>query len=154
MARRTFIRLQIRRKSSCDRTNRFWCYFLVHTFKIKKFESISSNGSRDIAKPSCVRVKIGSFDSQYTPFKQKNPHSIISTRSWVLVYITFAHGWTDGRTDIFRKSFLFSSWSRIYIQISPPFWPKLVYLFSYGNGYENCCVSLISILEQNAPLLC
>ena len=21
-------------------------------------------------------------------------------------------------------------------QISPPFWPKLVYLFSYGNGYE------------------
>ena len=49
-----------------------------------------------------------------------------------------------GRTDIFRKSFRFSCWSIfMYIsipistisQISPPFWPKLVYLFSYGNGY-------------------
>ena len=58
-----------------------------------------------------------SFDSQYTPFKQKKPHSIISTRSWGLVYITFAHGRTDGRTDIFRKSFLFSCWSWIYIHV-------------------------------------
>ena len=76
-------------------SNRIWCYFLVHTFKIKKFESISSNGSRDIGKS----LKI-SFDSQYTPCKQKKPHSIISTRSWVLVYIR-----TDRQT--FLKKFYF-----------------------------------------------
>ena len=93
-------------------SNRFWCYFLVHTFKIKKFKSISLNGSRDIAKSlkisfgsSFVNLRaFGSFDSQYTPFKQKKPHSIISTRSWVLVYITFAHGRTDRH---FSKKFYF-----------------------------------------------
>ena len=42
MARRTFIWLQLR-KSSCDRVQ---CIQI----KKKKFESISSNGSRDIAK--------------------------------------------------------------------------------------------------------
>ena len=81
--------------------NRCWCYFLVHTFKIKKFESISSNGSRDIAKS----LKIRAFGSKFWQFRfpvytfQTKPHSIISTRSWVLVYITFAHGRTDVRTD-------------------------------------------------------
>ena len=87
----------------------------------------------------------GSFDSHYTSFKS---HSIISSRSWVLVYITFARGRTDGRTDgqtFFEKVFVFlpdqefiymSKPISIIFQISPPFWPKLVYLFSYGNGYE------------------
>ena len=79
-------------------SNRFWCYFLVHTFKIK---SISSNGSRDITK--LLKISFGS--------------SFVSLRAFVLVYITFAHGRTDGRTDIFRKSFLFFSWSTIYIHV-------------------------------------
>ena len=129
-------------------SNRVWCYFLVHTFKIKKFESISSNGSRDIAKS--LKISFGSnfgnlraFGSKFWQFRFPvytfQINSIICTRSWVLVYITFAHGRTDGRTDIFRKSFLFFSWSRIYIHVYTyldyfsnftPLWPKLVYLFS------------------------
>ena len=140
-------------------SNPVWCYFLVRTFKIKKFESISSNGFRDIAKSlkisfgsSFVSLRafgsFGSFDSHYTPFKQKKPHSIISTLSWILVYITSAHGRTDGRTDrqtFFEKVFFFllfffflpdqeyiylSISISIIFQISPPFWRKLVYLFS------------------------
>ena len=108
-------------------SNRVWCCFLAHSFKIKKLESISSNGSRDLAKP--LKISFGSsfvslrafgskfwqfrfsFDSvpyQYTPFKQKN-RTRLSLPVLVLMYITFAHGRTDGRTDIFSKSFIFSS---------------------------------------------
>ena len=65
MARRTFIRLQLR-KSSCVR---FWCYFLVHTFKIKKFESISSNLSRDIAKS--LKISFGSSFVNFRAFGSK-----------------------------------------------------------------------------------
>ena len=119
MVRRPFIRLQVR-KSSCDRV---LCCLLVHIFKIEK--SISSNGSQDIAKSLTISfgssfVSLRAFGSKfwqfhlYTPFKHKKPHSTIFTRSWVLVYITFAHGRT---TDIFRKSFLFSSWARIYTHV-------------------------------------
>ena len=83
MARRTFIRLQLR-------------------------------------KCSCVRVEIFAVSiPSIHLWNKKNRISIIFIRSWVLVYIAFAHGRTDGRTggrtDIFRKSFLFSSWSRIYV---------------------------------------
>ena len=112
MARRTFIRLQLR-KSSCD------------PLKQKKFESISSNSSRDIAKS--LKISFGSSFVSLRAFRSKlavsipsihlskknKPHSIISIRSWVLVYITFAHG----RTDIFWKSFIFFSWLRIYIHV-------------------------------------
>ena len=52
------------------RSNRVWYYFVVHIFK--------------------VGLKFLSFDSQYTPFKPKKPLLICFTRSWVLVYITFA----------------------------------------------------------------
>ena len=98
-------------------SNRFWCYFLVHTFKIKKFESISSNGSRDI--PKSLKISFGSSFVNLRAFgwkflavsiasihlsNKKKPHSIISTRSWVLVYITFAHGRTDRH---FSKKFSF-----------------------------------------------
>ena len=102
-------------------SNRVWSFFLVHTFKIIKFESISSNGSQGIAKSlkisfgfSFVNLRafgsksIRSFDSQYTPFKQKKPHSIILARSQVWVYTNFAGGQTGGRTDRhFSKKFSF-----------------------------------------------
>ena len=68
-----------------------------------------------LRKSSCVRVEI--FAVSIPRIHQKKQHSIIITRSWVLVYITFVHGWTDGRTDIFWKSFIFSSLSRIYIHV-------------------------------------
>ena len=51
----------------------------------------------------------------------------------------------DGQT-FFQKNFFFlpdqeyiymSIPISIIFQIPPPFWPKLVYLFSSGNGYEN-----------------
>ena len=101
----------------------------------------------------------GSFDSQYTPFKQKKPHSIIFTRSWVLVYITFAHGRTDGQTFFEKVLFFSADQEYIYMsipistisQISPPFWPKLVYLFSYGNGYENITEDVILIWVNSKP---
>ena len=131
-------------------SNRVWCYFLVHTFKIKKFESISSNGFRDIAKSLKISfgssfVSLRAFGSKFWQFRfpvytfqtKKKPHSIIFIRSWVLVYITFAHGRMDGQT-FFDQEFIYMSIPiSIIFQISPPFWPKLVYLFSYGNGYEN-----------------
>ena len=115
-------------------SNRFWCYLLVHTFKIKnRFESILSNGSRDIAKS--LKISFGSsfvsfrnFDSQYTSFKQKKLHSIIFTRSSGLVYTTFADGRTNGQT--FSEKVLFFPPDQEYIcmsisisiifQISPP----------------------------------
>ena len=88
-------------------------------------------------KASCVRVEIlaVSIPSIHLSNKNKKPHSIISTRSWVLVYITFAHGRTDGQI-FFEKVFFFlqeyiymSIPISIIFQISPSFWPKLVYLF-------------------------
>ena len=50
-------------------SNRFWCYFLVHTFKIKQFESISSNGSRDIAKS--LKISFGSSFVNLRAFRSK-----------------------------------------------------------------------------------
>ena len=140
-------------------SSRFWCYFLVHTFQIKKlwidftkrfpkYSKVVKNFIRlQLRKFLCVRIEIRCFDSQYTAFKPKKPHSIIFTRCWVLVYVTFAHGRTDWRKGRhFWNSFIFSSWSRIYIHVHTfhdyfsnftPFWPKLVYLFFHlGNRYE------------------
>ena len=58
----------------------------------------------------------------------------------VYTFQTRRHGQT-----FFEKVFFFFLIKNIYtcipisiiFQISPPFWPKLVYLFSYGNEYEN-----------------
>ena len=115
------------------RSSRVWWYFLVHILKIKKvwIDSIKRDSKvvknfirLYLRKSSCVRVE--NFDSHYTPFKQKKSHSIIFTRSKVLVYTNFADGQTDGQTD-----------GRLFFQISPPFWPKLVYLyFQIGNRYK------------------
>ena len=64
-------------------------------------------------------------------------HLINFIRSWVLVYISFAHGRTDGQTFLEKVLFFSDDQGYIYMsipistisQISPPFWPKLVYLF-------------------------
>ena len=109
-------------------SNRFWCYFLVHTFKIKKFESISSNGSRDIAKSLKISfgssfVNLRAFGSKFWQFRF--PVYTFQTKETALdclySFLSFSvHNFcarTDGRTDIFRKSFLFSCWSRIYIHV-------------------------------------
>ena len=129
-------------------SNRFWCYFLVHTFKIKKvwidfikrfprYSKVVKTFMRlSLRKPSCVRVEILAVSI---------PSIHLSKRSWVLVYITFAHARTDGQTFFEKVFFFLADQEYIYMpipistisQISPPFWPKLVYLFSYGNGYEN-----------------
>ena len=54
---------------------------------------------------------------------------------------------TDGRTDIFWKSFIFSSWSRIYIHVytyldyfsnfTPILTKVSIPFFHLGNRYEN-----------------
>ena len=138
--------------------SRVWWYFLVHIFKIKKvwidfkrfprYSKVVQNFTRFyLRKSSC-------FFALCT-FQTKRPHSIISTRSQVLVYTNFSDGRTDGRTDIFRKSFLFSYSSKIYvhvytyldyfsnftlilIKVSIPFFP-------YGNRYEKS--GSISLIE-------
>ena len=119
MARRTFIRFQLRKL----RSNRFWCYFLTHTFKIKK---VWIDFIKRFSRYSKV-VKV------YT-FQTKKPLSIIFTRSWVLVYITLAHGRTYGRTDrhflkkfyfflLIKNTYLdyFSNFTHILTKVSIPF---------------------------------
>ena len=113
-------------------SNRFWCYFLVHTFKIKKVWSISSNGSRDIAKSLKISfgasfVSLRAFGSKFWQFRF--PVYTFQTKKTALdclfPFLSFSvhnfcartDGRTDGWTDIFWKSFLFSSWSRIYIHV-------------------------------------
>ena len=85
---------------------------------------------------------------------------------------------TDVRTDIFRKSFLFSSWSRIYIHVYTyfdyfsnftPLWPKLVYLFSileigmknysskksskdYSNSPQSYRIVIIRLFEDHSKI--
>ena len=135
-------------------SNRFWCYFLVHTFKIKKFESISSNGSRDIAKSLKISfgssfVNLRAFGSKFWQFRF--PVYTFQTKKTALDYLfpfLSVHNFcarTDGQTFFEKVFFFLADQEYIYMsipistiyQISPPFWPKLVYLFSYGNGYEN-----------------
>ena len=127
-------------------SNRFWCYFLVHTFKIKKFESISSNGSRDIAKSLKISfgssfVNLRAFGSKVWQFRF--PVYTFQTKKTALDYLypflSFSvHNFcarTDGRTDRhFSKKFSFfflikNIYTCLYLS-------KLVYLFCSGNGYE------------------
>ena len=136
-------------------SNRVWCYFLVHTFKIKKFESISSNGSRDIAKSLKISfgssfVNLRAFGSKFSQFRF--PVYTFQTKKNALDYLcpflSFSvHNFcarTDGQTFFEKVFFFLADQEYIYMsipistitQISPPFWPKLVYLFSNGNGYE------------------
>ena len=112
-----------------------------HTFKIKNFESISSNGSRDIAKSLKISfassfVNLRAFGSKFWQFRF--PVYTFQTKKTVLDYLypflSFSvHNFcarTDGQTDIFKK-FNFFSPDQEYIymsipistisQISPPF---------------------------------
>ena len=114
MARRSFIRLQPR-KSSCDR--------------VKKLESISSNGSRDIAKSLKIAfdssfVSLRAFGSKFWQFWF--PVYTFQTKKTTLDYfypfLSYSvHNFcarTDEQMDIhFLKKFFFSSWSGIYIHV-------------------------------------
>ena len=98
-------------------SSRVWWYFLVHIFKIKKFESISSNSSRDIAKS----LKIA-FDSNFVslcPFGSKFWQFRFPAFDYLYPLLSFSvHNfcaWTAERSDRYFRKFSFSSWSRIYI---------------------------------------
>ena len=96
---------------STFKINKVWIDFIK---RFLRYIKVLKNFIRlKLRKSSCVRVEIlaVSMPSIHLSNKKK-PHSIISTRSRVLVYITF-----DERTDIFLKSFLFSCWSRICIHV-------------------------------------
>ena len=128
MARRNFIRLQLR-KSSCGRIQSGQDYFLVHTFKIKKFESILSNGSRDIAKSLKISfgssfVSLRAFGSKFWQFRF--PVYTFQTKKTALDYLypflSFSvHNFcarTDGQT--FFEKVLFFSADQEYIYMSIP----------------------------------
>ena len=112
MVRRTFIRLQLR-KSSCDRVQSGLVLFSSPYH--------SSIRSRDMAKSlkisfgfilvsfrafwSEFRFPLYTFQTKKTAFNYHYPFSSFSVHKFC------------GRTDIFRKSFLFSYWTRIYIHL-------------------------------------
>ena len=68
---------------------------------------------RKIIKNLKVFVGWGRFRFPLPPFKQKNPFNYLYPFSSFSVQKFF------GRTDIFRKSFLFGSWSIIYTHVHP-----------------------------------
>ena len=97
-------------------SNRVWCCILVYTFK--KFESISSVGSRNIAKSlkisfGFIFVSLRSIGSKFWECNYFYPFWSFSVQK----LLGRTDRQTDGRRDIFRKSFLFFSWSRIYIHV-------------------------------------
>ena len=121
MARRTFIRLQLR-KSSCDRVQSvlFSNYYHKKKKSLNRFHQDIS--SRDIAKSIKLSfvssfVSLRAFGSKFWQFwfpvysfqTKKKLHSIIFIRSWVLVY-------TDGRTDrhLLNKFYFFLLIKNIY----------------------------------------
>ena len=129
MARRTFIRLQLR-KSSC---------FRVQSVLVL-FESISSNGSRDIAKSLKISfgssfVNLRAFGSKFWQFRF--PVYTFQTKKTALHYLypflSFSvHNFcarTDGQTFFEKVFFFLPDQEYIYMsipistisQISPPF---------------------------------
>ena len=83
-----------------------------------------------------------SFGSNFVfcKFLSNKKNTIIFTRSWVLVYITFAHGRTDGRTDkhfskklyfflLIKNIYTCLYLSRLFFIFLAYFLSKLVYLF-------------------------
>ena len=147
MARRTFIRLQLR-QSSCDRIQSSLVVFSSsYLSNKKKFESIS-NGFRDIAKSlkisfGFIFVSLCAFGSKISEFwfplytfQTKKPHSIIITSSQVLVYTNFAD----------EKVFFFLT-NQEYIYMGIPISIIHYYYFhtllpKFGNGYKKECVSV------------
>ena len=114
MARRTFIRLQLRKSGSghgnrAIGSNQVWCYFLVHTFKIKKVWI-------DFIKrfPRYSKVNLRAFGSKFWQFRFAV--YTFQTKKTALDYfypfLSFSvHNFcarTDGRTDRhFSKKFSF-----------------------------------------------
>ena len=107
--------------------------FLVHTFKIKKFESISSKGSRDIAKSLKISfgssfVSLRAFGSKFWQFRF--PVYTFQTKNTAFDYLypllTFSiHNFcarTDGQTDgqTFFQKVLFFPPDQEYIYMSIP----------------------------------
>ena len=99
-------------------STRVWWYFLVHIFKIKKFELISSNVSRDIAKS--LKISFGfsfvSFRAFWSKLQFRFQIYTFQTKQTALDYLyTFlsfsVHNFcarTDGRTGRhFLKKFYF-----------------------------------------------
>ena len=107
-------------------SNRFWCYSRVHTFKIKKYESISSNGSRNIAKS--LKFSLGSnivslraFGSKFSLFQF--PVYTVQTKTaldYLYPFLSFSvHNFcarTDGQT--FFEKVLFFPPDQEYIRLS------------------------------------
>ena len=98
--------------------NRVGCYFLVHNFKIKMFESITSNGSRDMVKSlkilfSYSFVSLRAFGSKFWQFRF--PVYTFQTKTaldYLYPFLSFTvHNFcarTDGRTvRHFLKKFYF-----------------------------------------------
>ena len=93
-------------------SNRFWCYFLVHTFKIKKFESISSNGSRDTAKSLKISfgysfVSLRAFGLKFSQFRFR-VHIFQTALVYLYPFLSFSVHNFCARTDgYFSKKFSF-----------------------------------------------
>ena len=130
-------------------------------------ESISSNGSRDIAKSLTISfgsslVSLRAFGSKFWQFRF--PVYTFQTKKTALDYLSpflsfSVHNFcarTDAKSS--KKFPFFSSWSRIYtpisiiFQISPPCDQSLYLFFHIGNRYEKhlcsaadnqCCLWLI-----------
>ena len=91
--------------------NKLWIDFIK---RFPRYSKVVKNKSIKLCKFSCVRVEI------FAVSFQTKPHSIIFTRSWVLMYITFAHGRTEGRTNrhFLKKFYFFLFIKNIYTCLS------------------------------------
>ena len=106
-------------------TNRCWCYFLVHTFKIKKvwihfikrfpwYSQVFKNFIwLLLRKSSCVRVEILAVSIANIHLSNKKRSAL----DYLYPFLSFSVHKFCGRTYIFRKSFLSSHCSRIYIHV-------------------------------------
>ena len=140
MARRIFIRLQLR-KSLCVRVQSVLVLFSgPYLSNKKKTGSISSDPEMKSLSPSCVRVEnFGTsisgmcVSNKKTAFNYLYPFSSFSVHKFC--------GRTDGRTFFEKVSLFLPDQEYIYMSIpifiispiSAPmtyFWPTLVYLFS------------------------
>ena len=107
-------------------SSRVWWYFLVHIFKIKIIESISSNGSRDIAKSfkisfgsNFVSVLVAIISVSITSIYLLNKKTALD---YLYPFFSFSvHNFcvlTDGQT-FFEKVFFFLP-DQEYIYMSKP----------------------------------
>ena len=87
-------------------SNRVWYYFLVHTFKINRFRQTFPESLKIWFGCSFVSLRafgFRSFDSQYTPFKQKK-----TALDYLYPFLSFSVHDFCGRADRhFLKKFYF-----------------------------------------------